>query len=1392
MQHLFRVILLVCFFLAGVGTDALAGVDFSYGSTWWGGGFQGKISFSNDAGNELTDWTATFNVPFKITTLWGAKLESEVEESDGSNTYTVSAEDWNNVLAADGVMDIGFNGQTDTVLNEGMVRDFALSAEDSSPPASEVDDSEIADSSDPADPVQNVISITSDWGTGFGGKAEVAVDSSMDGWTFEFDFNGEITSIWNAEIISHSGSRYIIGPLDWNSLIADGATVSFGFNARPGNVTPSDFSNVVLNGNPVSSSDTGDDGGEVQSGDDDSGSVVSGDDAGDSGTTTADDDAVADDSSDSDAGLPASGSDDSDGGDTEYTGKKIVGYFVQWGIYGRDYQVADIPGHKLTHINYAFAGIDGTTLKVKSVDEYADFEKVFPEDNGLPAQTWSEAESQRAGNFGRMRQLKQKYPHLKVMLSIGGWTLSTFFSDVALTADSRACFAASAVAMMIDQGLDGIDLDWEYPVSGGLPEPSAGTSNEQISFEMEKSCQKYRPEDRDNYVLLVRELRRQLEEKSAETGRKYLLSIAAPAGTDKIVNFDLENMEPYLDYINLMTYDFHGGWENVTGHQASMKVHPGDSVQVSVESAVTAYLARGVPAEKLVAGLPFYGRAWEGVPSTDNGILQTSTGIPAASGPGNWEAGVFDYWLINDMAEEDSVSILWDNASECSYAYGENLSSGGSGGMFITFDDVRSVRNKAVYIESLNLGGAMFWELSGDVRDVNSENSLLGALAAELIESGTVGSAEGESVSADAGSGSYTEDSDETADSGEAASDAPAKPVIAWIDPQQSSGDYTVAWNMWWGDNGVSWALFENGEQVYADDLAANSPQAQSGSAALTGRDSGEYSYTVRLYGLNGAYSESDPVVLAVGSQEASSVSSDDSVPVTDAGDGSRYSDDRDADSFVMDDNLAFQVHVNTGQTRSFSFDKPIEKVISRNPDVAGISVSGASISVSGLEQGRSGLRIDTEDGKSYFMGLRVDSASGEQPGLPGYLAVGSVSEDTSEDLSFWQNTDEGLKNRRMDIRYIYINGGPVSGWTSWGADRARKFARESLKLGMIPFFVFYNIPDGGESYYTDLEHVQDSDYMDAYYSNLEFFLSEVTAIMKGELYGIILEPDFLGYMQQNSGKRPGEIATVDGTVTDTVKRINSVIAEKGGNVLFGWQLNLWASAGSNGAKGLVRRTDTDDWAGMDWSTGREYISRTAEDIAAYAIEAGVLSHGADFLSIDKYGLDAGVQNPEDPAESTWFWNCEHWSNYLLVVKALKRTSGLPVILWQIPVGHINCSTETSVYTGEQYPALTNTYRNYEDSAASWFLGDTFLPGSQERMSYFLSNRAGDQKISAASDSLSWGSHMQETAQAGAVAVLFGAGVGQSTDGVGAPPSDDYFWIQKVQQYYLNGTVSLE
>ena len=497
---------------------------------------------------------------------------------------------------------------------------------------------------------------------------------------------------------------------------------------------------------------------------------------------------------------------------------------------------------------------------------------------------------------------------------------------------------------------------------------------------------------------------------------------------------------------------------------------------------------------------------------------------------------------------------------------------------------------------------------------------------------------------------------------------------------------------------------------------------------------------------------------------------------------------------------LPLQINFNTSETVTYDFDQNITTVLSRNLNVVDIAVNGNQVTLTGLNPGRTGLRISSA-GQDYFMGVRVNNTDGTPPGMPDYLSVGSVSEDSYGDLAFWKDVNIGNQNKSMDIRYIYINGGPLTGWQSWGPNRPESFATESLRYGLIPFFVYYNIPDGGESYYTDMQHVNDVNYMTAYFNDLNNFMDKAESVMQGELYGIILEPDFLGYIQQNANPSDPELVTTcvsattiapqAGNVKTLVERINNTINAKraaGHNIFYGWQLNLWSYPISGAPQGVIRITDQ-----LGFDAGRSEIHTAAEQTTLYGINAGVLSGNPNFLSIDKYGLDAmGYQNTPNPANSTWFFNNDHWMNYLYYVKTMYETSGYPIILWQLPVGHINNSQTVSAYTGSPFTPLPNTTKKYEDSSTPFFLGDTFSSTNPDRLTYFTENLYGDTELQASGNNITWGNHMQNAKDAGVISTLFGAGVGISTDGIGDPATDDYFWVQKVQDYYLSGPVNLD
>lgn len=377
----------------------------------------------------------------------------------------------------------------------------------------------------------------------------------------------------------------------------------------------------------------------------------------------------------------------------------VVGYYPEWAVYGRNYHVNDIPADKLTHIIYAFAKISDSG-EVELFDSYAATDKAYPGDN------WDET---LRGSFKQLKLLKKKNPNLKTLIAIGGWTLSDPFTDVALTGQSREKFAISAVNFMVKYEFDGIDIDWEYPVGGGIA--------------------KGRPEDKQNCTLLIAGLRNQLNELERKTGRKYLLTIASPAGA-QIKNYELSNVAQYIDWYNLMAYDFHGAWEKTTNHQAPLNATSLDTSVVAASYnasyAVNAYIQAGVSPSKIVLGIPLYSRGWAGVCGENGGFLQ------AAAGPsqGTWEPGVLDYKEVYQKIQEcpDEYLVFWDEEAKTSWVYNPYHENG----VFYTYEDVKAAKSKVNFIKDQHLKGAMFWEFSSDIRDSNHPDSIVNVVSQEI------------------------------------------------------------------------------------------------------------------------------------------------------------------------------------------------------------------------------------------------------------------------------------------------------------------------------------------------------------------------------------------------------------------------------------------------------------------------------------------------------------------------------------------------------------------------------------------------------------------------------------------------------------------------------------
>ncbi|MGL5352310.1 MAG: hypothetical protein ACRDA5_03175, partial [Clostridium sp.] len=455
-------------------------------------------------------------------------------------------------------------------------------------------------------------------------------------------------------------------------------------------------------------------------------------------------------------------------------------------------------------------------------------------------------------------------------------------------------------------------------------------------------------------------------------------------------------------------------------------------------------------------------------------------------------------------------------------------------------------------------------------------------------------------------------------------------------------GDYDLTANMWYGNNGTSYVLYErlglNGEfkAVEQGNLVDSSPNSQKIVIPIRGRKvEGMYYYYIELSNSYGK-SKGEIINVKVGGGEYSNI------------------------TIANVDNEKSEVQFTVPQGKStFKLSNSVSKgtnftVIGNNNTVAKASiVNGDTLTIDGITSGRSGLKIvDTKSGETRHIGVRVKNIDGTLPKLPDYVSVGQVSEDTKNDLDFWKDINTGDKNKRADIRYIYINGGPINGWRNSSAEegaRAKNYINESLKLGMVPYFVFYNIPDAAEDYNIDLRHINDKAYMEGYYKDLAYFIDIINKYAGNETVGIVLEPDFLGYMMQLSGKRPtaieaagvetayssgvltkGKDPEFKNTVTGLCESINYIIEKNAPNVIFGWQFNTWGYAEMGvPSQGLMHATEK-----MGFDVGRKFIKQAGEKTAQYYMEAGITSYGADFISIDKYGLDGAYEpgaanNPE-------------------------------------------------------------------------------------------------------------------------------------------------------------------
>ncbi|MFE2606560.1 glycosyl hydrolase family 18 protein [Streptomyces mirabilis] len=563
---------------------------------------------------------------------------------------------------------------------------------------------------------------TQDWGTGFEGKWTVTNTgtSSISSWAIDWDFPSgtSVTSAWDADVTS-SGTHWTAKNKSYNGTLAAGASVSFGFNGA-GTGSPS---NCTLNGGSC-------DGGTTVPGDNPPGAPgtptasaitdtsvklswsAATDDKGvknydvlrggtkvatvtttsytDTGLTAGTDYSYTVQARDTaDQTGPVSGAvavHTTGGGTTPPpTGNAVkLGYFTEWGIYGRNYNVKNLvtsgSAAKITHINYAFGNVTNGQCAIG--DSYADYDKAFTADQSVSgvADTWDQP---LRGNFNQLRELKAKYPNIKILWSFGGWTWSGGFAQAAA---NPAAFAQSCYNLVEDPRwadvFDGIDIDWEYPNACGLSCDTSGAAA---------------------YKNLMQALR-------AKFGTNNLVTAATTAdGTSggKIDAADYAGASQYVDWYNVMSYDFFGAFnaQGPTAPHSPLTSYSGiPTPGFTTADAIAKFKAKGVPASKLLIGIGFYGRGWTGV--TQDAPGGTATG-PA---PGTYEQGIEDYKVLKTSCPATGT------IAGTAYAH--------CGTNWWSYDTPATIGTKMAWAKSQGLGGAFFWEFSGDT----SNGELVSAL----------------------------------------------------------------------------------------------------------------------------------------------------------------------------------------------------------------------------------------------------------------------------------------------------------------------------------------------------------------------------------------------------------------------------------------------------------------------------------------------------------------------------------------------------------------------------------------------------------------------------------------------------------------------------------------
>ena len=399
---------------------------------------------------------------------------------------------------------------------------------------------------------------------------------------------------------------------------------------------------------------------------------------------------------------------------------EIVGYYPGWKSAGYPVNAANVDASRVSTLLYAFLDVcwNGRHGNPEpSAGGMADCK-------GANGALVFRDEVQDGANLDALVAMKRGHPRFKVMVSVGGWNWSSRFSNVADDPAARANFIASSVALLRRYGLDGVDIDWEYPAKAG------------VSCTAGEVCD--RPGDKQNFITLTRELRSAFDAAGKTDGRHYLITVAAGATDDYVGDASghwLRGLAANLDWINIMAYDYHMPWEPDSGHHAALMDDTADPLRARGlfgAATVQRYLRAGVAPHQLVLGVPFYGYGWKGCAAgaAGDGQYQHCEGADNGGNEDGASYG-FGYLLQQGYLTAEAGDGMyagghgyvryWNAATKAPYLYNRTTQ------VWISYEDPASLQQKARYIKARHLRGAMFWELSAD-----SGHQLLRALAAQL------------------------------------------------------------------------------------------------------------------------------------------------------------------------------------------------------------------------------------------------------------------------------------------------------------------------------------------------------------------------------------------------------------------------------------------------------------------------------------------------------------------------------------------------------------------------------------------------------------------------------------------------------------------------------------